>query len=134
MAKLIAKARKGRHGPGIYYLGGYCDNTTCDVRDVMVRVKDYDLEPSLKEFRCPACRSMLLTGSMEFGVEVLTDQQMRLAKEQDARDSVAAQIHEERMDREGRTRAWLLSDIPMGASSAPSTPFRIGPASCCRIA
>ena len=68
LAQLIRDARQ-QDGTGvpIYYLGGYCDNSRCDVREVRVRVKDFTAASSLKEFRCPFCRGLLL-----FTTETLT--------------------------------------------------------------
>ena len=83
LAEKIADARQ-RDGSGapIYYIGGYCDNTVCDVRDVLYRVKDNGRDCSVKESRCPSCRSLLLAHSSEFRVDVMTRAEYRRSRVQ----------------------------------------------------
>jgi hypothetical protein len=71
LQQLIAAARSRQgivHFTG--YIGGYCNRTGCDVRQVLVRVKHY--KESIAEIRCPSCRSLLLLGDHEHGVKVAT--------------------------------------------------------------
>jgi hypothetical protein len=97
VSKLIASARAKYHPrAGIYYMDGYCDNSRCDVREVLIRVKDYDETPSQKEFRCPACQSLLLFGTYLFDVGIKTATEYGEQTEQEARSDVADQLRKEK--------------------------------------
>src|SRR6266446_3959820 len=74
LQQLIAAARSRQgivHFTG--YIGGYCNRTGCDVRQVLVRVKHY--QETITEIRCPSCRSLLLLGDHEHGVKVATTEE-----------------------------------------------------------
>src|SRR6266566_1567466 len=93
LADLIRAARKrgGSMMSTTYYVGGYCNNSRCDIRDVVMRVKDHNDGP-IREIRCPACRSLLLFGAHSFNVEMMTIGEYEQQGDADARDSVAAQL------------------------------------------
>lgn len=62
--RLAALIQATRTRDTIYLVSGYCNNSACDIRDVLVRIKDYnETPPSLSEFRCPGCRGLLEFGS-----------------------------------------------------------------------
>jgi len=64
-SELVRAARK-TSATARYYRAGYCDNTRCDVRDVLVMAKNH-LE-SIGELQCPSCGRRLLPGAHSFGV------------------------------------------------------------------
>jgi hypothetical protein len=65
-----------------------------------VYVKDYDSTPSVREFRCPSCRALLLFRSDRFGLELKTASEYAEQRAQEARDEVALQLLYERKRRE----------------------------------
>ena len=62
----IVRAAREKSATARYYRAGYCDNTRCEVRDVLVMAKNH-LE-SIGELQCPSCGRRLLPGAHSFGV------------------------------------------------------------------
>jgi hypothetical protein len=115
LARLLEEARRRQPGNSRgLYLGGYCPGSTCDVRDVLVRVKD--LNESVAEFRCPACRLMLTFGSHEFQVDCKTMAEYEGQRDQEARDNVATQLAEARAIRNSPIQWRNLGDICRGTT------------------
>ncbi len=79
---------------GVSHIGGYCNNSNCDVRQVLIRVKDFG-GLSFGEVRCPACQSLLLLGDWEHEVNVASWGEYQRIEERLARDNVAQQIFAE---------------------------------------
>jgi len=116
LAELLRVARK-HHDITRYYLGGYCDNSDCDVRGVLVMAKA--ILGSIRELRCPSCRCLLLFGAHGFGVHgVASAAQYDAMKEQKARVNVTNQLVDERVIREHGTPFDFrpLSDLKIGVT------------------
>jgi hypothetical protein len=117
LPQLISAARSRQQTVAFSgYIGGFCDNLFCDVRQVLVRVREQ--EANVTEIRCPACRSILLIGDYEHGVTVATDQEVEKMHEQRSRREVWYELRRERALREGQrllmtNGADLMRDITL---------------------
>jgi hypothetical protein len=91
LKKLIAETRS-RQGMVAFsgYVGGYCDNSDCAVRQVLVRVSGYN-EP-IEEVRCPACRSLLLLGNWDWDIAVATGEEFSRLLDEHALQGVWAML------------------------------------------
>jgi hypothetical protein len=101
----ISKARS-RQGLVTFggYIGGYCANSDCDVRQVLIRVKGY--YDSVKEIRCPSCRSLLMLGDHEWSIEVATTQEFSNILKKRAIDNVWWMLKDEQRCRDGDLVVW----------------------------
>jgi len=114
----LVRAAREKSATARCYRAGYCDNTRCDVRAVLVMAKNH-LE-SIGELHCPSCGRRLLLSAHSFGVRgEETAEQYDAIKNQRARDYVANQIVNERLRREQGDSLVILkrvSDIKSGVT------------------
>jgi hypothetical protein len=95
LQQLISEARS-RQGMVAFtgYVGGYCANSDCDVRQVLIRIKGY--LDSIQEVHCPSCRSLLLLGDHEWSVTVATGQEFSTLLKKRAIQAVWRLLRDER--------------------------------------
>jgi hypothetical protein len=86
---LAAARQRSQLGAFIGYLELYCDDQGCNVREVDVKLKEYEDETPSR-FLCPSCRAPLKLHA------VLTLDERRRADEAEARANVNARLYRRR--------------------------------------
>lgn len=90
------------------YIGGYCDNLECDVRQVLIRVKYHDR--GIGTIFCPACRRRMLIGEHDMmGATVITTDEYEERKDKDALRTVRSLLLHEQA--RARGERWLVRDL-----------------------
>jgi len=112
LAAALAAARDRDAGRIFFgFITAYCNNPDCAVREVEIRVKEYD-DPIGQRLGCPACGTSLTVHGVE------TFEERAEADDADARRSVNAQLYRQRHPDEAIPIGALLDDsLPGGSAS-----------------
>ena len=106
--KIEAAWRRQRsvHLPAV--LGGYCDNSLCEVRQVLVH-QTFQSDPTGR-VGCPGCGEQLKPENHVEGVLVETKHEYMERREREALWTVAARVLRERRPGEGATPLGVITD------------------------